>query len=96
MLLPGSIGMGHHALAEAVSEDLAGRGWTTETADVMALLGGVGHRLGERTFRSLLSTPGACRGPDRSAAASGSVRGSALARGQRLRHSGVGDEPAEA
>jgi processive 1,2-diacylglycerol beta-glucosyltransferase len=59
MLLPGSIGMGHHALAEAVSEDLAGRGWTTETADVMALLGGVGHRLGERAFRSLLSTPGA-------------------------------------
>ena len=51
--------MGHHALAEAVSEDLTGRGWTTETADVMALLGGVGHRLGERVFRGLLSTPGA-------------------------------------
>jgi UDP-N-acetylglucosamine:LPS N-acetylglucosamine transferase len=59
MLLPGSIGMGHHALADAVAEELVGRGWTTETADVMALLGGVGHRLGERVFRTLLSTPGA-------------------------------------
>jgi UDP-N-acetylglucosamine:LPS N-acetylglucosamine transferase len=51
--------MGHHALAEAVGEELASRGWTVETADVMSLLGGVGHRLGERAFRGLLSTPGA-------------------------------------
>ncbi|HET6817957.1 MAG TPA: hypothetical protein VFH66_12100 [Mycobacteriales bacterium] len=59
VVLPGSIGMGHEALAGAVSEDLSARGWTTESADVMALLGGVGHRLGERVFRGLLSTPGA-------------------------------------
>jgi len=59
LLLPGSIGMGHHALAEAVGGELTARGWTTETADVMALLGGVGHRLGERVFRGLMSTPGA-------------------------------------
>ena len=59
MLLPGSIGMGHHALAAAVAEGLERRGWSTETADVMAMLGGVGHRAGERVFRALLSTPGA-------------------------------------
>ena len=59
MLLPGSIGMGHHALATAVAEGLEQRGWSTETADVMAMLGGVGHRVGERVFRALLSTPGA-------------------------------------
>jgi processive 1,2-diacylglycerol beta-glucosyltransferase len=59
VLLPGSIGMGHQTLAEAVADELGARGWTTETADVMALLGGVGHRLGERVFRGLLSTPGA-------------------------------------
>ena len=59
MLLPGSIGLGHHSLASAVAEGLVARGWTTDTADVMALLGGVGHRLGEQVFRALLSTPGA-------------------------------------
>ena len=50
--------MGHEALAVAVAESLVERGWTTETADVMALLGGVGQRLGERVFRTLLATPG--------------------------------------
>jgi processive 1,2-diacylglycerol beta-glucosyltransferase len=59
LLLPGSIGSGHQVLSEAVGEDLTGRGWTTETADVMALLGGSGQRVGERVFRGLLSTPGA-------------------------------------
>jgi len=59
VLLPGSIGLGHHSLASAVGEGLVARGWTTETADVMALLGGAGHRLGERVFRGLLATPGA-------------------------------------
>src|SRR4051812_9989235 len=51
--------MGHHKLAEAVGDGLAARGWTTETADVMALLGAAGHRIGEQVFRGLLSTPGA-------------------------------------
>ena len=51
--------MRHHAHAEAVAADLSERGWTTETADVMALLGGAGHWLGEQVFRGLLSTPGA-------------------------------------
>ena len=51
--------MGHQSLAEAVADGLAARGWTTESADVMALLGGAGHRIGERVFRGLLSTPGA-------------------------------------
>jgi len=50
--------MGHEALVAAVGEGLTARGWTTETADVMALLGGLGHRAGERVFRSLLATPG--------------------------------------
>src|SRR3954454_23016599 len=51
--------MGHHTLAEAVGDGLAARGWTTESADVMALLGGAGQRVGKRVFRGLLSTPGA-------------------------------------
>jgi processive 1,2-diacylglycerol beta-glucosyltransferase len=59
VLLPGSIGIGHQKLAEAVRDGLEARGWTTETADVMALLGGAGHRAGEQVFRALLSTPGA-------------------------------------
>jgi processive 1,2-diacylglycerol beta-glucosyltransferase len=59
VLLPGSIGLGHDMLAEAVGDGLATRGWTTETADVMALLGGAAHRAGEQVFRALLSTPGA-------------------------------------
>jgi processive 1,2-diacylglycerol beta-glucosyltransferase len=59
VLLPGSIGMGHTSVAASVAGALAERGWTSETADVMALLGGVGHRLGEGVFRALLSVPGA-------------------------------------
>src|SRR4051794_4546736 len=51
--------MGHQKLAEAVGDALATRGWTTETADVMALLGAGGQRLGEAVFRGLLSMPGA-------------------------------------
>jgi processive 1,2-diacylglycerol beta-glucosyltransferase len=58
LLLPGSIGMGHAALADAVGESLHARGWTTTSADVMAMLGGVGHRLGEKVFRSMLAVPG--------------------------------------
>src|SRR4051812_38310612 len=51
--------MGHQKLAEAVGDALATRGWTTETTDVMALLGAGGQRLGEAVFRGLLSMPGA-------------------------------------
>jgi processive 1,2-diacylglycerol beta-glucosyltransferase len=58
LLLPGSIGMGHDALAESIADRLEHRGWSTETADVMAMLGQIAHRLGERVFRTMLSTPG--------------------------------------
>ena len=46
-------------MAEAVAASLEERCWSTRTADVMAMLGGTGHRLGERVFRLLLATPGA-------------------------------------
>src|SRR3954454_297257 len=59
LLLPGSIGMGHDAMAQALEASLQARGWRAETRDVMALLGGTGHRVGENVFRGLLSVPGA-------------------------------------
>lgn len=59
LLLPGSIGMGHDAMARAMAASLQSRGWVTQTHDVMALLGGAGHRAGEAVFRGLLSLPGA-------------------------------------
>jgi processive 1,2-diacylglycerol beta-glucosyltransferase len=59
LLLPGSIGMGHDAMAGAMAASLQSRGWATQTQDVMALLGGTGHRAGEAVFRGLLAVPGA-------------------------------------
>jgi UDP-N-acetylglucosamine:LPS N-acetylglucosamine transferase len=59
LLVSGSIGMGHDVMAAAFATSLADRGWSSETLDAMALLGGVGHRGGEAVFRSLLGLPGA-------------------------------------
>ncbi|MDQ1683509.1 MAG: processive 1,2-diacylglycerol beta-glucosyltransferase [Frankiaceae bacterium] len=58
LLVSGSIGMGHDVMADAFAASLAARGWTSETLDAMALLGGAGHRAGESVFRALLGIPG--------------------------------------
>lgn len=58
LLLPGSIGMGHYAMAAAIGTSLHERGWETETLDAMALLGKVEQWIGERVFRRMLSAPG--------------------------------------
>jgi len=58
LLVSGSIGMGHDVMADAFASSLAARGWTSDTLDAMALLGGTGHRLGEAIFRSMLGIPG--------------------------------------
>ena len=50
--------MGHDVMADAFATSLAARGWSSETLDAMALLGGAGHRAGEAVFRSLLRIPG--------------------------------------
>ncbi len=50
--------MGHDVMADAFATSLGTRGWSTETLDAMALLGGTGHRLGEAVFRTLLGIPG--------------------------------------
>jgi processive 1,2-diacylglycerol beta-glucosyltransferase len=58
LLVSGSIGMGHDVMAAAFDVSLAARGWSSDTLDAMALLGGAGHRAGEAVFRSLLALPG--------------------------------------
>jgi UDP-N-acetylglucosamine:LPS N-acetylglucosamine transferase len=59
LLLSGSIGMGHDVMAEACATALHQRGWSSETADSMRLLGTRSSGLGERAFRTLLAVPGA-------------------------------------
>jgi UDP-N-acetylglucosamine:LPS N-acetylglucosamine transferase len=58
LLVSGSIGMGHDVMADAFASSLTTRGWSSDTLDAMALLGGTGHRLGESVFRALLGIPG--------------------------------------
>jgi processive 1,2-diacylglycerol beta-glucosyltransferase len=58
LLLSGSIGMGHDALAAACATSLAARGFSTETLDAMRLLGRRGGSAGEAVFRSMLAVPG--------------------------------------
>ncbi|HUZ22593.1 MAG TPA: glycosyltransferase [Streptosporangiaceae bacterium] len=58
LLLSGSIGMGHDALAAACATALAARGFSTRTLDAMRLLGRRGGRAGEAVFRTMLSVPG--------------------------------------
>jgi processive 1,2-diacylglycerol beta-glucosyltransferase len=58
LLLSGSIGMGHDALAAACADSLAGRGYTTATLDAMRLLGRQGGSAGEAVFRTMLAVPG--------------------------------------
>src|SRR5215472_433039 len=58
LLLSGSIGMGHDALAAACASTLESQGWQTRTLDAMKLLGGGSRAIGERVFRAMLSIPG--------------------------------------
>ena len=58
LLLSGSIGMGHDALAAACAAELAARGLRTQTLDAMRLLGRRGGSAGEAVFRAMLSVPG--------------------------------------
>jgi processive 1,2-diacylglycerol beta-glucosyltransferase len=58
LLLSGSIGMGHDALADACTSFLQSQGWTTSTLDAMRLMGRRRGAAGERIFRTMLAVPG--------------------------------------
>jgi len=58
LLLSGSIGMGHHTLAEACADTLEAALWSTQTLDLMQLLGRGGGGVGKAVFRSMLAVPG--------------------------------------
>ena len=58
LLLSGSIGMGHDALAAACTASLESQGWTTSTLDAMKMLGRRGAPAGEAVFRAMLGLPG--------------------------------------
>jgi UDP-N-acetylglucosamine:LPS N-acetylglucosamine transferase len=58
LLLSGSIGMGHDALAAACATALAELGFSTEMLDAMRLLGRRGGSAGEAVFRTMLAVPG--------------------------------------
>jgi processive 1,2-diacylglycerol beta-glucosyltransferase len=58
LLVSGSIGMGHDALAAACAVTLEARGLSTQTLDAMRLLGRGGSSAGERVFRTMLAVPG--------------------------------------
>ena len=59
MILSGSLGLGHHVVAEVVAGSLARLGWQSRTLDCMGLLGPRGAHAGNRMFRWLMSAPGA-------------------------------------
>jgi processive 1,2-diacylglycerol beta-glucosyltransferase len=58
LLLSGSIGMGHDTLAEACADKLESDGWSTQTLDLMRLLGRGADSVGDAVFRSMLAVPG--------------------------------------
>lgn len=58
LLVSGSIGMGHDALAAACATSLGERGYSTQTLDAMRLLGRGGGSAGEAVFRTMLAVPG--------------------------------------
>jgi processive 1,2-diacylglycerol beta-glucosyltransferase len=58
VLLSGSLGMGHDALAAACEASLQAAGWSTRTLDAMRLLGRGGGSAGEAVFRTMLAVPG--------------------------------------
>jgi len=58
VLLSGSIGMGHDALATACATWLESQGWTTSTLDAMKMMGRRTGPAGEAVFRAMLAVPG--------------------------------------
>ena len=58
VLLSGSIGMGHDALAAACTSLLASQGWTTATLDALKMMGRRSGSAGEAVFRTMLAVPG--------------------------------------
>src|SRR5258705_7013774 len=58
LLLSGSIGMGHNTLAEACADSLQAGGWSTQTLDLMRLLGQGGGAVRRAVFRSILAVAG--------------------------------------
>jgi processive 1,2-diacylglycerol beta-glucosyltransferase len=58
LLLSGSIGMGHDALASACASALQAQDWSTATMDAMKMLGHRGGSAGEAVFRAMLRVPG--------------------------------------
>ncbi len=58
VLLSGSIGMGHDALAAACANTLRAQGWDTSTLDAMQMMGKRRGPMGETVFRTMLGVPG--------------------------------------
>jgi processive 1,2-diacylglycerol beta-glucosyltransferase len=58
LLLSGSIGMGHDALASACASALQAQNWSTATMDAMKMLGRRSGSAGEAVFRAMLGVPG--------------------------------------
>ncbi len=58
VMLSGSIGFGHDALAEACSNVLEAEGWSTHRLDLMRLLGRGADSIADGVFRSMLAVPG--------------------------------------
>jgi processive 1,2-diacylglycerol beta-glucosyltransferase len=58
VLLSGSIGAGHDQLALACARSLESDGWSTETLDLMRLLGRGADSAGDAVFRAMLAVPG--------------------------------------
>ncbi len=58
LLLSGSIGFGHDQLAEACAATLESDGWSTQTIDLMRLLGRGADAAGGAVFRAMLAVPG--------------------------------------
>jgi processive 1,2-diacylglycerol beta-glucosyltransferase len=57
-MLSGSIGMGHDQLAESCATSLQAEGWSTQTLDLMKLLGAGFDSVAGGVFRTMLSVPG--------------------------------------
>ena len=58
LLLSGSLGMGHDALAAACSASLEAQGWSTHTLDAIRMMGRGRGSAGEAVFRAMLGVPG--------------------------------------
>ncbi|OHV35632.1 MULTISPECIES: MGDG synthase family glycosyltransferase [Pseudofrankia] len=58
LLLTGSLGMGHHVMAQACAASLEARQMRVRTLDSLRMLGGPGGRIGEAVFRGMVGVPG--------------------------------------